>query len=314
MATNNLQQTQPQIIVREIQDLYLRQNFKNLQDYFTVQNQLLDFKFIEVTFTEAQENYKLAHGLNYAPKDIIVTYITGSGLVKFNIGLFDTTSMDITVTEACTVRFYYGTYWNFKSLVNAQPSDVMTFGADTLSSLESQIAALQASITSLRTSITTLSTTTTTTDADYLQLGERNVADLTGIVCLGAYISTGGKATFRDPNGTAGYVVPTGKTLTLLGMTISAAIAAGAQITVNYSDADVGFNSVTAFTNPFYLFNDVQFAPFKQGGGNAAAGPNPGMLSSFALNFQIPAGKYPGLVQIAGGSNFVDAMVWGKLS
>lgn len=147
---NNLQQTNPQIIVKEIQDLHIRQNFKALQDYFTAQNQLVDFKFTELSFGGAQENFKFGHGLNYTPKDILFTYLAGDALVKFNVGLFDSTNLDISVTEACTIRFFYGTYWGLQGLTNAAGSDQMIFGGKTLSDLFDRVATLETEVASLQ--------------------------------------------------------------------------------------------------------------------------------------------------------------------
>ncbi len=119
----------PQLAVKEMQDVYTRRNFQNLADYFSDENQLLKFKIFEFTFDKAQSNFKAPHGQNAIPQDLIVTQITGPGIFQVNHGLFDRTNMDFTVTDACRVRFYVGTYWNFQSTVQPQITDITQYYA-----------------------------------------------------------------------------------------------------------------------------------------------------------------------------------------
>lgn len=101
----------PELIVNEIQDIYVRENFLKLREYFQNQNQLLDFKFFEVSFDSAQANRKVLHGLSFIPTDIIITGAYGeSGTI--NVGLFDSKNMDITATGKCKIRFFAGRPWN----------------------------------------------------------------------------------------------------------------------------------------------------------------------------------------------------------
>lgn len=117
----------PFLLVKEIQDTYLRKNFQNLSDYFQAQNQLLNFLFFEIVFTQAQSNKKLTHGLGFVPQDLIVTQKTGSGSVTFNNGLFTDTDLNISASGPCRIRFFVGTYWNFNSSVQNAPTDTMVF-------------------------------------------------------------------------------------------------------------------------------------------------------------------------------------------
>lgn len=127
MTSNS--QIQPQISYKEIQDTYIRQNFLNLIDYFTNQNQLLNFKFYELVVSAAVTNYKLSHQLGFQPVDIIVTQVTGSGSVSFNLGLSDNKFLNITTSGSCRVRFFVGKYWDQSSNVTQKSTDVMTFNA-----------------------------------------------------------------------------------------------------------------------------------------------------------------------------------------
>ncbi len=123
------QQSKPALSVKEITDLYVRKNFENLNNYFLGQNQLVDFKFFELNFTAATANYLLAHGLSYVPQDVIVTKVTGPGVVQFNHGLFDQANINLTVTGACRVRFFVGSYWNYISSVQSSTTDVQQFSS-----------------------------------------------------------------------------------------------------------------------------------------------------------------------------------------
>lgn len=102
---------EPFFSIKEIENVYIKKNFQNLDEYFAKNNQLYDFKFLEVTFDEAGTQ-RVAHGLQFAPKDIIRTRIQGSGIVTFNFEDFDQDTISMTATDACTVRFFVGTYFD----------------------------------------------------------------------------------------------------------------------------------------------------------------------------------------------------------
>jgi hypothetical protein len=132
-------QVVPTLSVKEIQDVYLRQNFQALVNYFTSQNQLLNFNFFDLSFSGVVQNQKQAHGLNVIPKDILVAQITGAGNVTFNVGLFDSNNLDISTTGACRVRFFVGSYWNLQNSTNNANADTMTFSANIAESVSSSI-------------------------------------------------------------------------------------------------------------------------------------------------------------------------------
>lgn len=130
-------QSNPTLITKEIQDLYVRKNFEALSQYFGKENQLLGFEFNEVVFTETTANLKVAHQTGVIPRDIVVTQITGSGDVTFNLGLFDESTIDISASGPCRIRFFVGTYWNFLSRENAAETDTMIFSANKNASTQS---------------------------------------------------------------------------------------------------------------------------------------------------------------------------------
>lgn len=149
--------------------------------------------------------------------------------------------------------------------------------------------------------------------ADIIQLGERRITNVSSLIILGTYLVANGKATFRQPNGTSGYAVPGGQTLTIIGVQIHAAVGSSAQLGLVYSDNDVGFNSTTAFTNPVYQFGDANFSFFRNPG-VTANGLAPGMPQSFATYFQVPTGKYPGINHTGAGGNSIHITIYGTLA
>lgn len=124
---NSSSVVRPQLAVKEIKDVIIRKNFQNLQDYFMAENQLMGFQFFDVTFTKAQTNFILKHGLSYTPQDVVVLQCVGAGQVSFNVGIFSTSSLNITTTGACRVRFLVGSYWNQQGSVANAKTDVATF-------------------------------------------------------------------------------------------------------------------------------------------------------------------------------------------
>lgn len=91
--------------------------------------------------------------------------------------------------------------------------------------------------------------------------------------------------TARKANATAGYQVPTGKALIVLGMDLVTTAAYAAQWGLAYGDTDVGLTSAAAPTNAVTHNNGtaVVVVPATAGSRGERAGPF----------FSIPAGKYP---------------------
>lgn len=129
MADNFKAQVLPVLSVDQITDIYLKQNFQALRDFFETQNQLMNFKFFELVFTEETKNKKVAHGFDYIPLDLVITRITGKGKVQFNHGLFTKTDMDISATGPCRVRFFAGSYWNQKPQAEPAADEVQEVAA-----------------------------------------------------------------------------------------------------------------------------------------------------------------------------------------
>lgn len=135
MQNLNNQNINPSLIIKEISDQYVRKNFHTLNDYFKVQNQLVDFKFFKQTFTAASTNFKIAHGLKYIPQDILTTQLIGNANVTFNYDKFDTSNIDVTVDGPCTIRFFAGTYWNAKDGSNPTSGMILSNTSSTSASV-----------------------------------------------------------------------------------------------------------------------------------------------------------------------------------
>jgi hypothetical protein len=69
-----------------------------------------EFKHLEREFTKAATNLRFKHHLGFTPKDIIQTSLIGDGTLSWNYTEFDDEFLDVTVTGACTVRAFIGSY------------------------------------------------------------------------------------------------------------------------------------------------------------------------------------------------------------
>ncbi len=101
----------PELITKDIQDPWVRENFFRLQRFLKKFPLFRgEFEFREFKFPAAGTNLKLAHGLGFAPTDILQTSIIGAGTLTWNYASFDKTNLDATVTGPCTVRCFIGAY------------------------------------------------------------------------------------------------------------------------------------------------------------------------------------------------------------
>lgn len=99
-----------QLLTQQVTDGTARENFQRLLDFFKIENHLFGFKQFELVFTSAVTNYRYRHGLGYLPKDIVQTSLLGPGSLTWNYSLFNAEFLDITTTDACTVRVFVGAY------------------------------------------------------------------------------------------------------------------------------------------------------------------------------------------------------------
>lgn len=99
------------LITKEIQDPWVREDFVRIAKYIKAQALLIsEFEFFEIEIKSAVTNYKYKHNLNYKPLDVMVTSLIGPGVPQFNFTQFDTDFLDITTTDAVTIRAFIGAY------------------------------------------------------------------------------------------------------------------------------------------------------------------------------------------------------------
>lgn len=130
MATNfSPQNVNPPLDFKHIQDQYIRKNFQKLSEYFTNQNQLLDFQFFEVDFAAATASSQLSHALGFVPQDVVMVSCVGNGALSLNFGQADSKQINLSTTGAIRARFFLGSYWKSKSQYNFAKTDCMVFNA-----------------------------------------------------------------------------------------------------------------------------------------------------------------------------------------
>lgn len=120
----------PVINVKDIQDPIVQANFRNIAAYFANQNQILDFQFKELSFSEAESHRRVRHSLGIVPKDFIVTQLSGQGDFTIHFGLCDSQFIDVSASGPCQVRVYFGTKTNPEGIeVNVAQDASQTFTA-----------------------------------------------------------------------------------------------------------------------------------------------------------------------------------------
>lgn len=99
------------LIFKDVQDPYARENFFRLQRFFSLVDLLSgDFKFFEVEINEANTIFLLPHGLTFVPADIIFVSVDGDFNFYFRYQEFDKTNIAIFVSGPCKLRFFAGAY------------------------------------------------------------------------------------------------------------------------------------------------------------------------------------------------------------
>jgi len=100
----------PELNVKDVADLYVRTNFQNLQNYFSRQNQFLDFQFLEIIFSAAESNRRVRHGLNVVPHDLVRLEMSGTGVVTWHRARFDKNFLYVSSTGPARIRLFVGQY------------------------------------------------------------------------------------------------------------------------------------------------------------------------------------------------------------
>lgn len=124
-----------------------------------------------------------------------------------------------------------------------------------------------------------------------LTIGNRVMTDLVTMFILYGYAlgTTNTNCTLRLANGTAGYAVTAAKTLTVHAIDIDGGFgnSTAEGLSIGYADNDVGVKTAVAFTNGKYVGGDQLAGAFMAMSSVATS------VKQYAIDFQIPMGKYP---------------------
>lgn len=99
------------LILKDIPDVYSRENFTRLLRYFK-RIDLLDgdFEFFEIEINQSSTIIMIPHGLTFIPQDIWVTSVEGDYNFYPRYDLFDRTNIAIYVSGPCKLRFFAGAF------------------------------------------------------------------------------------------------------------------------------------------------------------------------------------------------------------
>lgn len=101
------------LLLKEIEDQYVRENFKRILSFVETATTLQgEFKFFEVDIAAASSPFKLRHGLSFVPKDILVTFVEGDHRFYFEYQNFTNEEIWITTLGPARIRFLAGRYSN----------------------------------------------------------------------------------------------------------------------------------------------------------------------------------------------------------
>ena len=97
------------IILKDISDLYVRENFFRIQKYFAPIPFLQgNFTFFEIEIPKASSNFSVRHGLKFIPEDVFTLSVVGNHNFYFLYDKFDRESLYIHAEGPCVIRFLLG--------------------------------------------------------------------------------------------------------------------------------------------------------------------------------------------------------------
>lgn len=97
------------LILKDIEDIYSRENFFRLRNFIAAQVIFDgDFKLFDITIPAKSAKFKVKHGLTFIPADIITLAIEGDYNFYFRYQDFDRDNMYITANGPVRVRFLAG--------------------------------------------------------------------------------------------------------------------------------------------------------------------------------------------------------------
>ena len=237
----------PVLLTKELQDIYVRQNFQALVNYFQSNNQFYGFNFFEIIETAAVTTAKtLTHNLGFIPKDVVVTQITGVGTLQLQYGAFTKTTISYITTGACRVRLFVGTYFGDTSTASAQTTDNQT-----LASTPTQTTS---TTSSTGTTTTTTVTSTTSYTPKYIPLlsGNSTYTPTPGIKGFKVRVLGGGGG---GAAGGSSHTNGTGGTATTFGGFLTA--GGGTQGSTGSTPPPGGTNTIGTLPTGWTILNNV---------------------------------------------------------
>lgn len=102
------------LLLKEVEDEVTRENFQRIEEYLRDESMLKgQFQHMVIAATDATPTFKIRHGLNFQPLDVIQTFQSDSAVtVTWNYTDFDREFLNLTVSGPVTIRAFVGRYRN----------------------------------------------------------------------------------------------------------------------------------------------------------------------------------------------------------
>lgn len=98
------------LILQEIKDPAVRENFFRLSNFLTQNTPLRSFKFFEIDIPTAQTMLAVTHGLPYVPLDTVLLSAIGDQRFYFINQSFDAANLYVTTSGPVRLRFLAGRF------------------------------------------------------------------------------------------------------------------------------------------------------------------------------------------------------------
>lgn len=95
------------LLIKEIADTYIRENFQRIANYLKAENPLDGYRKITLSFTK-QETISVPHQLGFVPQSVIPLRIEDGATVTFHYERFDSTNVYATASKATKVKALVG--------------------------------------------------------------------------------------------------------------------------------------------------------------------------------------------------------------
>lgn len=125
-----MQQTSLELILKEVEDPYVKENFDRIARYIADQTILAgQWKFYRIELSQSASLFKFKHNLKFVPKDIIVLSADGDKNIDFRFDLFDREYIYFSVHGPVVLRLLIGSYKDFAKN-NLKDLDQVKYGDD----------------------------------------------------------------------------------------------------------------------------------------------------------------------------------------